>query len=42
MRTLESTAVLSLANFTSLLIEFVVRLDYLVEAVDQLSNIAKV
>ncbi|OMO79637.1 Aluminum-activated malate transporter [Corchorus capsularis] len=41
MKALESTAALSLANFTSLLIEFVVRLDHLVEAVDELSKMAK-
>lgn len=41
MRKLESTAAMSLANFTSLLIEFVARLDYLVETVDELSKMAK-
>jgi hypothetical protein len=41
MKALESTAALSLANFTSLLIEFVARLDHLVEAVDVLSKMAK-
>ncbi|XP_038876064.1 aluminum-activated malate transporter 9-like isoform X2 [Benincasa hispida] len=41
MRKLESTAAMSVANFTSLLIEFVARLDYLVETVDELSRMAK-
>lgn len=41
MKALESTAALSLANFTSLLIEFVARLDHLAEAVDELSKLAK-
>ncbi|GLT78158.1 hypothetical protein SLA2020_497040 [Shorea laevis] len=41
MRALDSSAALSLANFTSLLIEFVARLDRLVEAVDELAIMAK-
>lgn len=41
MKALESTATLSLATFTSLLIEFVARLDHLAEAVDQLSKMAR-
>ncbi|XP_029125396.1 aluminum-activated malate transporter 9 [Cajanus cajan] len=38
---LESTAILSLANFTSSLVEFVARVDHLIEAVDKLSTMAK-
>lgn len=39
--TWESTAESSLVTFTSLLIEFVARLDHLVEAVNGLSKMAK-
>ncbi|KAK1320263.1 Plastidial pyruvate kinase 2 [Acorus calamus] len=41
MRALESTAAMSLATFTSLLIEFVARLDHLVDAVDKLAKMAR-
>ncbi|XP_054824045.1 aluminum-activated malate transporter 9-like [Prosopis cineraria] len=41
MRALESTAALSLTNFTSTLVEFVARLDHLIQAVDKLSKKAK-
>lgn len=41
MKALESTTTLSLGTFTSLIIEFVARLDHLVEAVDELAKIAK-
>lgn len=41
MKALESTAALSLATFTCLLIEFIARLDHLVEAVDHLARMAK-
>lgn len=38
---LKSSAILSLANFTSSLGEFVARVDLLIEAVDKLSKMAK-
>ncbi|KAL2348001.1 hypothetical protein Fmac_002001 [Flemingia macrophylla] len=38
---LDSTAILSLANFTSSLVEFVARVDHLIEAVHKLSTMAK-
>ncbi|KAF9614551.1 hypothetical protein IFM89_019298 [Coptis chinensis] len=41
MRALESTTALSLATFTSLLIEFVARLDHLVESVNDLAVMAR-
>lgn len=41
MRALESTAALSLTNFSSTMVEFVARLDHLIQAVDKLSKMAK-
>ncbi|KAL9328742.1 hypothetical protein ACSQ67_003745 [Phaseolus vulgaris] len=41
MRGIESTAMLSLTNFASSLMEFVARVEHLVEAVDELSKMAK-
>ncbi|KAK7366713.1 hypothetical protein VNO80_08710 [Phaseolus coccineus] len=41
VRGLETTAILSLTNFASSLMEFVARVDHLVEAVDELSKMAK-
>lgn len=41
MRALESTAALSVTNFTFTLIEFVARLDLLIHAIDKLSKKAK-
>ncbi|KAK7308955.1 hypothetical protein RJT34_05316 [Clitoria ternatea] len=41
LRALESTAALSLVNFTSSFLEFVARVDHLIEAVDKLAKMAK-
>jgi hypothetical protein len=41
MPTLQSTTALSLATFTSLLIEFVARLDHLFEAAEKLGKVAR-
>jgi len=40
-KALESTAILSLTNFAFSLVEFVARVDHLIEAVDKLSKMAK-
>ncbi|KAL5727143.1 hypothetical protein ACHQM5_000370 [Ranunculus cassubicifolius] len=41
MKALESTAAMSLATFSSILIEFVARIDHLVESVNDLAKMAK-